>query len=110
MKNVSKKIKQLRDKRGYTLEELGDRINFNFSNLSKIERGVREPTLELLEKLADFYGVPLSYFFGEENAVPEELQKIGTEWVAVVEDLVEKNITPDEIKAVMDILDKMKSK
>ena len=49
MKNISKKIKDIRLKNGLTLEELGDRINFNYSNLSKIERGVRTPTLELLE-------------------------------------------------------------
>jgi transcriptional regulator with XRE-family HTH domain len=108
MKNISRKIKDLRVKKGYTLEELGDKINFNYSNLSKIERGIRPPTLELIEKLSEFYNVPLSYFFGEENPIPEELKKLGAEWVTVVEELKEKEITPEEIKAIIEILDRRK--
>lgn len=106
MKNISEKIRDIRLKKGLTLEELGDKINFNYSNLSKIERGVRTPTLELLEKLAEFYDVPLSYFFGEEAKIPDELKKYGVEWITFVEEMTEKNITPDEIKAIMEILNK----
>lgn len=106
MKNISEKIRDIRLKKGLTLEELGDKINFNYSNLSKIERGVRTPTLELLEKLAEFYDVPLSYFFGEEADIPDELKKYGVEWITFVEEMTEKNITPDEIKAIMEILNK----
>lgn len=108
MENISKKIKDIRIKNGLTLEELGEKINFNFSNLSKIERGLRSPTLELLEKLAEFYEVPLSYFFGEAIEVPDQLKKIGTEWITFVEEMEEKEITPSEIKAIMEILNKMK--
>lgn len=108
MKNISKKIREARVKKGLTLEELGEKINFNYSNLSKIERGVRSPTLELLEKLAEFYEVPLSYFFGEEIEVPDPLKKIGVEWVTFAEEMEEKEITPDDIKAIMEILNKIK--
>lgn len=107
MKNISKKIRDIRLKKGLTLEELGDRINFNYSNLSKIERGVRSPTLELLEKLAEFYDVPLTYFFGEVKDPSEHLKKMGADWVAFVEEMEEKEITPDEIKAIMEILNKI---
>lgn len=103
MKNISKKIRDIRMKKGYTLEELGSRINFNYSNLSKIERGVREPTLELIEKLSDFYDVPLTYFFGEEREIPEELKSLGAEWVAIIEEAKENNLTPEEIKAIIEI-------
>lgn len=108
MKNISQKIKDLRHRKGYTLEELGEKINFNFSNLSKIERGLRSPTLELIEKLAEFYHVPLSYFFGEEQQMPDELKKMGAEWVAVVEKLNEKEFTPDEIEAIIEIAERFK--
>lgn len=110
MKNISKKIKELRLKRKLTLEELGNRINFNFSNLSKIERGVRDPTIELLEKLAEFYDLPITYFFGEQQEVPEELKQYGVEWVSVVEEAVNKDLTPDEIKAVIEMLNQLKNK
>lgn len=108
MKNISKKIKELRMKNGYTLEELGNRINFNYSNLSKVERGLRDPTLELLEKLSAFYDVPLSHFFGEELPIPDELKAHGIEWVRVVEEAEKKEITPDEIRAAIELINEMK--
>lgn len=110
MRNISKKIKQLRVTKGHTLEELGEKINFNYSNLSKIERGIRPPTLELIEKLAEFYDVPLTYFFGEEKEIPEELKNLGIDWVTFVEDMEKKEITPDDIKAIMEIVNLNKVK
>lgn len=104
MKDVGKKIRDLRNKRGDSLEELGNKLNFNFSNLSKIERGVRKPTIELIEQIMDIYDVPLSYFFGEEKELPEELAKVGVEWIAFVEEMEDNQITPEEIKAILKII------
>jgi transcriptional regulator with XRE-family HTH domain len=110
MKNISKKIKELRIKRSLTLEELGEKINFNYSNLSKIERGLRPPTLELIEKLSEFYNVPLVHFFGEEKAIPDELKKFNPEWVAFIEDMEEKDFTPDEITEIVKLVTKFSGK
>lgn len=103
MRNIGNKIRDIRIKNGHTLEELGDKLNFNPSNLSKIERGVRKPTIELIDQLAEIYDVPVNYFFGEQGEIPEELKEYGAEWVAFVEEMQEKNLTPDEIKAIIAI-------
>jgi transcriptional regulator with XRE-family HTH domain len=107
MKDISKKIREIRTKHGHTLEELGEKLNFNPSNLSKIERGIRKPQIELIEQMAKIYDVPLTYFFGEQQEAPEELKAIGADWVSFVEEMEEKNITPDEIKAIMELINKM---
>lgn len=62
MKGVGKKIREIRIKNKDTLEQLGKKLNFNYSNLSKIEREVRTPSIELIEEIARLYEVPLSYF------------------------------------------------
>jgi transcriptional regulator with XRE-family HTH domain len=108
LKDISKKIRDLRKQHKDTLEELGEKLNFNPSNLSKIERGIRKPTIELVEQLMKIYDVPLTYFFGEESEMQEELKDLGADWVAFVEEMEEKQITPDEIKAIMEILGKIK--
>jgi transcriptional regulator with XRE-family HTH domain len=108
MENISKKIREVRQKNGNTLEELAKKLNFNTSNLSKIERGIRRPTIELIEQISKIYDVPLTYFFGEKGDVPKELKELGTDWVAFVEEMEEKEITPDEIKAILEIMNKMK--
>ncbi|MEH7354816.1 helix-turn-helix transcriptional regulator [Neobacillus drentensis] len=51
--DIGNRIKKLRERHGLTLEEIGEKVHFNYSNLSKIERGVRKPTLELLEQLSE---------------------------------------------------------
>lgn len=107
MKGVGKKIRELRVKNGHTLEQLGSKLNFNYSNLSKIEREVRTPSVELLKEIAEIYDVPLSYFFGKEQEIPEELKKVGVEWVTFAEEMEERNITPEEIKAILDIVKKV---
>lgn len=103
MRNIGNKIRDIRLKHGHTLEELGDKLNFNPSNLSKIERGVRKPTIEIIEQLARIYDVHITYFFGEQGEVQEELKNLGAEWVSFVEEMQEKNFTPDEIKAIIAI-------
>ena len=57
------KIKELRKKRGDTLKSLAEKLNYDFSNLSKIERGIHQPSLPLLEKIAAVYNVGIDYFF-----------------------------------------------
>jgi transcriptional regulator with XRE-family HTH domain len=107
MKDISKKIRDIRKKHGHTLEELGEKLNFNPSNLSKIERGVRKPNLELIEQLMEIYEVPLTYFFGEQSELSDELKNIGVDWVSFIDEMEDKNITPEEIKAILEIVKKV---
>ncbi len=110
MKQIGNRIKELRKEKGMTLKDLGDAINFNYSNLSKIERGDRKPTLELLESLADFFNKDISYFFGNKEEVPEELQKLGVEWLAFSKEMKEKDISIDELRALAETIAAIKNK
>lgn len=108
MNKYGKRIRALREKHGYTLEEAAKKLNMTWSSLGKYERGERKIPPELLEEIARFYEVPFSSFFGEEGEVPEELKKAGVEWVTFVEEMEEKKITPEEIKAILEIVKKYK--
>lgn len=73
-----RKLKVLRKKNNDTLKSLANKINYDYSNLSKIERGIYQPSLELLAKIADVYNVEMNYFFEENNGyTPEESNFIG---------------------------------
>jgi transcriptional regulator with XRE-family HTH domain len=72
------KIKVLRKKHNDTLKDLSNKINYDYSNLSKIERGIYQPSLELLKKIANIYNVDMNYFFEEYNGyTPDENNFIG---------------------------------
>jgi len=74
---IGRRIRELRKKRGYTLRELGEKLNFDHSYLSKVENGRKIPSIELLQQMADFFNVDISYFFmkDEELALFEDDEK-----------------------------------
>lgn len=101
-----KRIRDIREKNKDTLEDLAVKLNMSWSSLGKFERGERKITPELLERIAKLYDVPILYFFGEEGEVPSGLKELGANWVTFIEEMEEKSITPDEIKAVIQLLKK----
>lgn len=109
MKQIGSRIKELRREKGMTLKELGNAIDFNYSNLSKIERGDRKPTLELLESLAEYFDKDVSFFFGTREDIPEEIQELGVEWVTFSEEMKSKNITLSELKVLAETLATIKN-
>ena len=56
---VGRRLKRLRDRQGITLTKLCERTGISVSTLSRLEAGLRHPTLEQLLPLARFYGVTL---------------------------------------------------
>ena len=62
MKNV---LKTLRKTRGYTsAKDFCKAIGISFSTYQNYESGSRVPTVEMLVKIADFYGVSVDYLMG----------------------------------------------
>jgi len=83
------RVKALRKKNKHTLQELAKKINFNYSNLSKIERGDRKPTLEFIEAISKVYDVSIAYLVGEEYTRSEK-DFMGESTQLSVEELKEK--------------------
>lgn len=62
-KLLSSKWKEKREELHYTLEDLSSAVGISPSYLSKIEKGQVNISLEILNKLANFYGESILYFF-----------------------------------------------
>ena len=56
---VGQRLRHLRQVRGYTQEQLAERIEISPKYLSSIERGAENPTLNLLSRLAQGLQVDL---------------------------------------------------
>ncbi|MCR6850473.1 helix-turn-helix domain-containing protein [Bacillus sp. IBL03825] len=67
------KIKELRKQNGDTLKTLAEKINYDYSNLSKIERGIYTPSLDLLKNISEVYGVEICYLLGSEKQEYSEI-------------------------------------
>lgn len=68
------RVKQLRTEKGFTQEELADRVGIFRTYMSRIETGVGNPTLDMIHALADTLGVPVVSLF--EPAIGESAPKV----------------------------------
>lgn len=64
------KLRELRKAERFTLKEVADKISMSLQVLSYYEKGERDPSLEVLCKLADFYGVSVDYILCRDNSAP----------------------------------------
>lgn len=76
-------LKMLRTAKGYTQEELAIKLNVVRQTVSKWEKGLSVPDVEMLSKIADILETKVSVLLGgmieeevEPNAVAEQLAKI----------------------------------
>lgn len=59
-RRVGANIKRLRREQGISQEELADRAGMHRTFISQIERAVKNPTIQTLDKIAQALGVPLT--------------------------------------------------
>lgn len=65
------RLKELRQQNGVTLKALGDEIGCAESTVSLYEAGRREPSRDILIKIADYFGVTLDYLLGRDDTYPD---------------------------------------
>ncbi|WP_102347618.1 helix-turn-helix domain-containing protein [Bacillus sp. Marseille-P3661] len=78
MASLGKKIKDLREQRGLTPDELADHLHFTKSIIWSYEIDKREPNLIHLNKLADYFGVSIDYLLNRDYEKTEIHLKIPT--------------------------------
>lgn len=60
------RLRSLREARGMSQEDLADRAGLDRTYVSGCERGVRNPTLKSLDKLANALGVEIQALIGHD--------------------------------------------
>lgn len=74
--HIGQIIRVLRKKRGDTLEQLAFVIGTDPSNLSRIERGVQQPSTESLKTIAAALGTTVSTLYASAESVVHQPQSI----------------------------------
>lgn len=79
---LGRRIKELRKKRGFSQEQLGELIGIDQKHMSKIELGKSYPSLDRLIRLSDVLGVQLPELFDFEYFVdPMERKETMSEMI-----------------------------
>ena len=77
-----KRLKELREKNGYSLKYLGDYLGISYQAYSYYETKDREPSAESLKMLSKLYGVSTDYILENDGkdtrneSYPVEVQEI----------------------------------
>jgi transcriptional regulator with XRE-family HTH domain len=67
--SLAKKIVQLRKERNLTQKELASIVGVHFSHMSRYERGISLPSVDVVKKLAQIFHVSADYLLFEESPV-----------------------------------------
>ncbi len=62
------RVRDLRQKRGWTQEQLGQKAGKHWTYIGGIERGKRNPTITVAEAIAQALEVPLASLFENEGS------------------------------------------
>ena len=65
--DIGRVIKELRQKRGITQEELSDTLRVSIQTISRWENGANAPDLSMLPQLALYFSVTTDYLLGVER-------------------------------------------
>jgi transcriptional regulator with XRE-family HTH domain len=72
MMSIGKKIKELRARRGESLQKVADSVGVSKAHIWDMERGESEnPSLELLKNIAEHFNVTVAYL-ADDTAMPED--------------------------------------
>ena len=63
---TGKKVKQLREAKGFSQEHLAELVDVQRNTISNIERGVSDPGFQLMVKIANALGTTPTYFAPDE--------------------------------------------
>ena len=69
-------LKYLRKQSGYTQQGLADATGISQSLISSWESGIREPSMDMLKKIAVFFSVPISTLISDNHADQDTVHAI----------------------------------
>lgn len=93
--NIAENLKKIREQKGLQQKQVALDIGIGTTNYNRIENGQREASVEVLDKLAKFYGITIDEIvnFEDKKLPPKEVviqDKAILEQVELIQQLEEK--------------------
>ena len=102
--NFTETIKKLRNDRDKNQSEIAEAVGLKTNTYQAYERGVAEPKIETLCKLADFYGVSTDFLLGraaDADSKSAELEKL---------DRIADTLPPEDVAVLLVVAERFKAK
>ncbi len=105
MNIIGERIFELRKEKKLVQEKLGEYIGVSKQTISKYEKGTKIPSRENVEKLADFFGVPVDYLLGKSDSTNKSSNNIKEIFESDELHWDGRKLSPDEIESVKALLE-----
>ena len=69
MPTFGERLKELRISKGLSQKALSECLSVSKSSINMYEHGVREPSFDMLESIADFFNCDIDYLLGKSNII-----------------------------------------
>lgn len=107
MSKFSVRFKELRKSRKLSQQALADSLNTSKSSVNMYERGEREPGIDTLETIADFFNVDMDYLLGKSDIVNKAIYN-KTDSVSSIGDYIKqlrisKGMTQEELGEIIGV-------
>ena len=99
---IGKRIRTFRNAQGISLEELSFKADLNAAHLGQIERGLRNPTIETLNRIATALDISFYELIGSVEEVPQKQPE--TNEIKRKIDAQLSSMTLDEQKDILHII------
>lgn len=67
MNKISIILKQLRNEKRYTQKQIAEDLKISPTGYAGYEQGIREPDIDMLIKISDYFEVSLDYLVGRKD-------------------------------------------
>ena len=120
MEIFQKRLNQLLNETGTTLQQLANKIDTTKVSISRYKNGHRIPDINTIYKLAKYFNVSTDWLLGLSEKrktswyddLPEELQefvdKHGIEYFESIKFANQKGIPPEDIKTIIETFEELK--
>ena len=104
LKEVAGRIKDLREAKGYTQEELAIKVNVVRQTVSKWEKGLSVPDADVLSHIAEVLEVSVSELLGAEIKQKDSKNEVAEQLAKISEQLAVKNRRSKKIWRIIGII------
>lgn len=106
---LGKRIAHLRAEKNLSQVQLAKALEIAPSTLALYEVEKRQPNFDMLNKIADFFGVSTDYLLGRTDYLypPKDMGDINVKYIEVVTDMQKEGMSPEELKEMWESVKKI---
>lgn len=107
---LGKRIKKIREEKGFTQQQLADELGISIHTVSKYEQGQREPSMEIMNKIANILEVELFEFIVDKEDVLKKWNvELNNDRLSKELKLIEllKDLYPNDFSFIIDLFNRL---